>query len=117
MDVKNTKEVLSLMVSIGNAVGKSLADGKIGPEDLGHLLEPISKVGPALGDIGQVVAEIKDMSPEERDQLLADMKAELVLPQQKVEMAVEAGLDILSAVHKIGLALKPEEPAPAPAAA
>lgn len=99
--IKETKEVLSFVISLANAVGNAAADGEIGFGDIGELYKPMTKAMSALGGLGDVPAEIGDLSVEEMEQLVAMVKEEFDIPEDAVESAVEGGLDVVLKLYKL----------------
>lgn len=75
--VQNTKEVLDLGLTVYLAGKNSLADGKLGVEDIGNIMLVVPKVGPAIQDIGLVPAELGELDAEDQAELLEYGKQKL----------------------------------------
>lgn len=107
MDIKNTLEVITLGASMGKAFAGAKDDGKIGIEDLGQLIQIIPALGPALADISQVPAELKDIDSAELEQIKAaviDVVGD-VAGDKAIEIA-KASLDLGLAAYDLMRAIK-----------
>jgi hypothetical protein len=67
--MQNTKQIMDLVASLVKAVEASMADGKIGVEDLAHLMMVLPKIGPAVDGVNEVQAEIAAMTEESEAEL------------------------------------------------
>jgi len=74
MDIKNSMEALEAMKQAGVVAKKIFKDGKINAEDLA-LLPELASASPALlaaiEGIGEIPAEVKELSEDEAKQLVA----------------------------------------------
>ena len=97
--IEASKKLLDLGFAFGGAFKKSLADGKIGPEDVQHLIPVIPTFIPFIESVGEIPAEIKDYSAEEGAELLAYGASKLggVVDSERLTAQVQAAL-------KLGLA-------------
>ena len=69
MDIKETKELLHFIISVGNAIDKSLSDdGKITITDLPKLLSPMFGIIKGIGGVEKVPQELADLTPIEKDE-------------------------------------------------
>ncbi len=91
MSATNAKEALQLIVSVANAAGKSLEDGKVGLTDLLNFVRAVQDIGPAIQGIDQVPAELANLSDDDKAELF-QVVASLDLPSDQVEAYVEKGL-------------------------
>lgn len=98
--INELKEVVAFGVSLGNALGKALEDGKITLTDAGLVVDPLLKAVPAFNGLEQVPAELADLTDEEKAELLQFVSEAFDIPQEKTEALVERGLKI--AVDVIG---------------
>jgi len=106
--IKETKEVIAFVFSLGHATAAALEDGDIGWSDAMKFLDPLKKLGPAIDDIEDVLTEIHDLDDHEfaelinfcRDEFKLD---ELVEDHEEVEMIVEdalnAGVEIMKIIR------------------
>jgi len=108
---EETKDVLALGLSLGMAVDKSLADGKIDWSDAANLVDVVRTAPAAISGITNVPNELKDLSAEEKAELMAWSKAEFDLRDDGLEATVEAGLGVGLAIANLvaKLAMKDEE--------
>jgi len=98
--IENTKEVLVLGFTAGGVLKSAMADGKIGLEDLGLLMQLIPVAGPAFEDIGEVVSEFKDLDEEEAKELLSFAAEKLTGVFTEAEM-----VEKINASLQVGLAI------------
>lgn len=116
-ETKNTEhltKLVDLALTGVDVAKKALADGHVGLEDLGLLIALVPAVGPAIDGIGEVPAELKDLSADEAQALAAHVMAKLVVEDAKARAIVEASLGMVAASLKLAAAIKMQ---PAPAAA
>lgn len=92
--VKELKEAVSFICSLANSIGKMAEKGQPTLADMMHLAPLMYKIPSAVDGIGEIPAELKSMSAAELDGLVQSIKDELDLPQDKVEKAIEDGVDI-----------------------
>jgi len=92
MGLENIKKVLAFSFSLAKAIDLARADGKIDYTDVQYLLAPAMKVVDAVAGAKQALAEIKDLSVEERAQLDAYIKAEFDISDDELEVKIEKGL-------------------------
>lgn len=91
---KELKEVVRLVAHLGNAIGKSLADGKVSLADMPNFLQVMSDIPSAMMGIQNVPKEILTLTEEDKDDLRAYAFAEFDIPQEAVESVVEYGIDV-----------------------
>ena len=105
--------LLEFPMSLHMAVDQAKADGKISLEDVGLLVTPAMKLGPAIAGLkGGALKEWKDLDSSERDALSAKIKAAYNIADDKLEATIEGALDVLLHIGQfVGLVT----PAPAPA--
>ena len=94
--MKETKDVVSFVVSLGNALGKSLDDGTIDLADSVNLLGPIMALPDAADGFSKVAGEIQAMSAEQRGEIVEMIKRDFDIPQDSVEALVEKAISIAS---------------------
>jgi hypothetical protein len=106
--IKETKEVLSFVFSLGKAAAAAMEDGDLGWSDALKFIEPLQKIGPALDNIEDVIVEVQDIDPQEFAELIEYVKDEFDLSEfsndvETIEMHVEdalnAGVEMLKIVR------------------
>lgn len=85
---KETKEVVQLLLALGEAAGKAAADLDASLDDALFFFDAIRKVGPAITGITQVPDEIAHWGPEDTAEL-AEVAADFDIPQEKVQAVVK----------------------------
>ncbi len=94
LGIENLKKVFSLLANLANLgddVGRDTSTAR-----WGKLLTLIPIIGTvATLDIKAAVAEFKDLDATEKAELLAEIDADLKLGDEKLEKAIEDGLQIV----------------------
>lgn len=106
--VKETKEALDLGIALAKLVVDAKADGKIGVEDLGLLLNLVPSVGPAVDGMSQVAKEVGELDEQDAADLLAHAAAKLAmeLNDEKLAVKVAASLKVVLALGEAYAAFK-----------
>jgi len=98
MDINGIKDVLAFPLSLHMAFDKANADGKIDAMDIGLLLDPVTKLIPAIQNAKEALEELKDMDASERAELNAWAKSTYDIADDVLEEKVEASVDVLLSV-------------------
>lgn len=95
LGIEQIKSVVLLGIHLGEMVD-SLSNG-IGLDDLGPALRVVKSAKPAIDAIksGQLLPELKDLSPEEREELKALVDSELDLESDALEAVIEKALHVV----------------------
>jgi|TARA_B100001105_G_scaffold56567_1_gene43134 hypothetical protein len=97
--IEQTKEVMTFIFSLSEAVEKSLDDGEFNWSDARYFLDPLKKLKPALNEIDEVIPEIMDLDDDELSELVAYAKEKFDLEddgaEEKVERVVDCGVELL----------------------
>lgn len=102
--IKETKELLDFVLSFTQAMQLSLDDGELSWSDTMKFIEPLRKLGPALDDIDDVVAELRDMDEIEFMELVNHVQEHFGIEDQveeKIEAAVTTGVEIMKLVKMV----------------
>ena len=113
--IKELKEIVKFAIEMGEAVDKALVDKKFDVSELGLLIAPLMQIGPAFEGLDKVGGEIKDLSEAEMAELVAYVKDELDLENDKIETIVEKSIEVGSCIYSLVKLFKKEEEAPAQA--
>ena len=92
--LKETKEALKFLLSFGNAVGASLADGRIGWADAFNFIGTLKTVQPAFAGASNIPAEIAAITEAQKEELKQFIKDEFDIPQDSLEPLIEKGLSV-----------------------
>lgn len=106
MEAKELKEALKFICALANSIGEVAKDGEIGLGDATHLIPLLYKLPSAVDGMGEIPAEVKELSTEGMAELAQMIKDELDLPQDKIEFAVEEGIDICLKLYALAQKLK-----------
>ncbi len=90
--IKESKELLYFVVEFGNALGRSLEDGKISVLELGNFIGSLGAVAPAFEGTADLPTEIADLSEAEKQELIELVEDRFDIPQDGVEALIEKGL-------------------------
>lgn len=101
LGIKETKELLGFVLSIGNAFGASLEDGEMTIGDLTEFVAPLIEAGDAFSDVTSIPAELADLSEEERVELLTYAKEKFSIPEEHVEDIVECGFETVAQIYEL----------------
>jgi len=102
--VKEIKEVLSFIISLGESLAASLEDGEITIFDAAKFWEPISKVSDAFEGLDKVVDELAHLGSDELILLVEWAKEEFDIPQDDIELTIEQGVTL--AVQLLSFVIK-----------
>lgn len=106
MEAKELKEALKFICALANTIGEVAKDGEISLGDATHLIPLLYKLPSAVDGMAEIPAEVKELSGEDLAELGQMVKDELDLPQDKVEIAVEDGIDIALKLYALAKKLK-----------
>ena len=92
--IKETKEMLGLVIAVGNGVGASLNDNKISIFDLRHFVNALNVSKAAVDNAKNIPKELKDLDEKEKQELVEYVKTTFDIPQDNVEIVVEKALAV-----------------------
>jgi hypothetical protein len=92
--IESIKSQLKFAVSLANGISASMADGKLGLEDMVNFYEVAKNAKPALDSLKMVKAEFKDLDAEERAQLLDYGINELKIISSEVEAVISNAMKL-----------------------
>lgn len=104
-DLKETKELLSFVFALVYATSKSLQDGKFEYREALNYVGAVRKLPSAVKGIEQVPAEIRDLTPEEVDELKAFIVEEFDIVNDELEANIEEMLDLAADFAKVAVQL------------
>jgi hypothetical protein len=103
---KELKDVLSFVCALANTIGEISEDGKVSKSEALALLPLLYKVPSALDGIGEIPEEVSDLSQEDIAELAQMVKDELDIPQDKIEDAIEDGIDLCLRLYALAQKLR-----------
>jgi hypothetical protein len=103
---KELGEVLKFVCALANGIGEAAKDGEVSLGDATYLIPLLYKLPSAVDGMSELPAEASDLSDDEIAALVAMIKDELDLPQDKIEVAVEDGLDLAIRLYALVLKLR-----------
>jgi len=101
LGIDNLKKLVKFSLDVTEQIASSLADGKITTMEIFGFLPQLVEIPGVVKSWPNIVAELKDLTPEERLELHAYVVSEFDIPNDKVESFVENAL--LQAVSLISL--------------
>jgi hypothetical protein len=90
--IKETKELVGFVLALGNAVGKSLADGMVGWMDLVHFFSAVREAPDAINGLSALPGELADLSEAEKGELFKFVEGKFDIPQDSVEPLLEKAI-------------------------
>lgn len=95
--MKNLLELTDFVLDIGNGIGKSLADGKIGLDDAFNFKDALFSMLPAIKGISQVDDDFFNLNEGEQEVYKAHVASKLQLDpsQHNIEEIAENVLDVI----------------------
>jgi len=100
-------DLVKLGLSLGQASEKALEDGKLSFSDGVYLVDVLKHVPAAINGIGNVSAELNDLSEDEKAELMKRAKEEFELDDDYAEEIVEESLSVgLSMAKLVAVILK-----------
>lgn len=104
--IKETKEALSFLFTVGMAYDKAQADGDVTFTDGYFLIDPLMKAVPAFDKINEVGREMADLSEEEKKELHDFVKAEFNIADDKLEETIEEAVTVIAPLASFLLKFK-----------
>lgn len=99
--IEETKDALKFIIGFGEAIDKSLEDGKIGYADLFNFAPVMMDAGAAFSGIDQVPGELKDLSKEERDELVKFVEEEFDIDNDNLEILIEKSFKAILSLYGV----------------
>ena len=99
MGIDELKDVVAFGAELGNAIGKSLEDGKITLTDAVNFVPALTSMPAALSGFGDVKKELDDLDAQEKEQLISYFQSKFDIPQEKTEAFIEDALKIAITVY------------------
>lgn len=101
MGTEQLKDAVLTVCKFVTAIVDSIADdGKIGLSDFPKFISPVVSLPAAISGIGEVPAELADLTPEEKSELVELVKEELDLGEN-AEAVIEKALTILYEIKSL----------------
>ena len=97
--IKETKEMLGFILSLGNALGSSLEDGDVTLGDVTNFIGPMMEISDAFSGASEIKSELRELDESERAELLAYAKEKFSIPEKSVEEFVESAFDTIAQLH------------------
>lgn len=92
--MKELKEAVAFGVALGNALGASMEDGDLSYRDVINLWEPMRLASDAIEGASKIMGEAQALSEEGKQELVAYIKDQFDIPDDELEVKIEAGLTI-----------------------
>lgn len=101
LGIKETKEMIDLLLE-GVSIGvKASADGKVSLDDAALLLGLIPKLGPAVSGAGDIPKEIGDLDATEAGQLVTHVMTNLAVTDAKARDLINDSLSVAYSAYKL----------------
>ena len=99
--LKETKEVLDLVITLGKGIEASMEDDKITLGDLPNFFNVLFQIVPAIEGIDQVPMEFKLASDEEAEELKQYLRDELDLQDDEMEAFIEEAFNVVLTIWQV----------------
>jgi|TARA_R110000803_G_scaffold208304_1_gene276891 hypothetical protein len=101
--IQETKELLSFVFSLAEAIKKSNADGDFNWRDGLNFIEPLKKLGPAIDNIEDIIPEVADLDADEWNELISFVSERWDLDtaesdddiSERIEEGLNAGIELI----------------------
>ena len=101
--IQETKELLSFVFSLAEAIKKSNADGDFNWRDGLNFIEPLKKLGPAIDNIEDIIPEVADLDADEWNELITYVSEQWDLDNsdsdndlsERIEDGLNAGIELI----------------------
>ena len=101
--IQETKELLSFVFSLAEAIKKSNADGDFNWRDGLNFIEPLKRLGPAIDNIEDIIPEIGDLDANEWNELITYVSEQWDLDNsdsdddlsERIEDGLNAGIELV----------------------
>ena len=101
--IQETKELLSFVFSLAEAIKKSNADGDFNWRDGLNFIEPLKRLGPAIDNIEDIIPEVADLDAEEWNELVDYVSEQWNLDtsdteddiSERIEDGLNAGIELI----------------------
>lgn len=101
LGIDNLKKLIKFSLDLTENISTALADGKVTTTEIFGFLPELLQVPGVVKSWKDIVAELKDLTPDERLDLHAYVADEFDIPNDKVEVFIENAL--LQAISMITL--------------
>ena len=101
--IQETKELLTFVFSLAEAIKKSNADGDFNWRDGLNFIEPLKRLGPAIDNIEDIIPEIADLDANEWNELITYVSEQWDLDNsdsdddlsERIEDGLNAGIELV----------------------
>lgn len=107
-DIEDLKDIMALAIEAVDCSSVVMRNGGLDLSDFGAIWSVIEKIGPAFMGAGTVPEELRDLTPEEIDELVEFVMAELDTPESVSKVVVEKVLKAVKANYEVYLAIRQE---------
>ena len=92
--VKETKELLTFVCSLGNGIGLALEDKQITWSDASYLMMSVQTAPAAFSDVAKIKDELAEFTAEEQTELKDHVMSRFDIPQDEIEKYIEDGINL-----------------------
>jgi len=102
-DIKNTKEMVLFGLSLGNGIGKAMANGTIDMLDVGYFFGALKAAGPAFKDVSLIPKEIGDIDSAELEDIKKTIFQTFDIPQDSIEGVIKKSLTAVLGLAELAM--------------
>lgn len=104
--IKEVKEAIDFGIAITHACIAIAADKKVDFQDAAQIVALMPAVGPGLDGIGEIPAELADLSAPEAAEIVAHVAAKLTIDNEKAKVVAVAAVKAALANYELFKAIK-----------
>jgi hypothetical protein len=97
--IKELSEAVLFVTSLASAVADAAEDGRFTLVDGLHLMPVLNKLPSAIDGLGDI--SVAELSQEDVEKLVEQVKAELDLPSDTIESCIEDSFDIALKIYAL----------------
>lgn len=96
--IENLKKAAKFGIELGEQLSSVLEDGKLKAVEMLSFIDELMQLPGVVNAAADIKQELIDLDSAERAELSDYIKSEFDISNEKIESAIESGLDVISAV-------------------
>ena len=96
--IENLKKAAKFGIELGEQLSSVLEDGKLKAVEILSFIDELMQLPGVVNAAADIKQELIDLDSAERAELSDYIKSEFDISNEKIESAIESGLDVISAV-------------------
>lgn len=96
--IENLKKAAKFGIELGEQLSSVLEDGKLKAVEMLSFIDELMQLPGVVNAASEIKQEVFDLDATERAELSDYIKGEFDIANDKIEIAIEAGLDVIASV-------------------